>query len=95
MDIESLKRELDALRSKVQGNGKVEGSLEFRIIMLESNTQSIKKEIAEIKATMETSIKDLEQTIDKRMGKFETMIGRVGWTVIIAVLGAVVSNVLI
>ena len=82
--MDELKAELYALKSKVQGNGKVEGSLEFRIIMLEARHKNIEKEVSEIKGA-----------IDQRMDKFESLVSRVGWTVVLAVLGAVISSVLL
>jgi predicted nucleic acid-binding Zn-ribbon protein len=93
--MEELKNELDALKHKVQGNGKVEGSLEFRVIMLEASHRNIENEVKELKGTMRTSIKELEGAIDHRMNKFESLVSRIGWTVVLAVLGAVISSVLI
>ena len=93
--MDDLRKEIDALKLKVQGNGKLEGSLEFRIVMLEASHRETQKEIAEIKGTLENSIKKLEQTIDKRMERFEGIVSKIGWTVILAVLGALIGNVLI
>ena len=88
-----LEQDHQMLKKKVVGNGSITDGLEYKVLQTSSELKLVQNTLNKLESNFAKSVERLEKESSERIGKTESIISRLNWVIVLAVVGALVGIV--